>query len=249
MDRRRRVFAWVVLLAILMWICVFRIGLKALDVALVYAVGGYALAERRWEREKTVLLGEDASDTPVRWWDFVCEQHQLLGCLVRGRRSRSERFLALAVTTLALLYWKAIFRTTPVRMSSLQGLRSSLWTLMVSKGIQQLMKQAIRFYAERTARANQGWMEALQLHWQIAQYWFLGFIVLCIVLVVLEGRRWYPLLWSWSVNMAFALVVVDLAFCYIKFKLLSLLLRSPLRDKLPPGLGSLGGSFGLDRSR
>ena len=50
-----------------------------------------------------------------------------------------------------------------------QGLRSSLWTLMVSKGIQQLMKQAIRFYAERTARANKGWMEALQMHWEIAQ--------------------------------------------------------------------------------
>ena len=40
---------------------------------------------------------------------------------------------------------------------------------MVSKGIQQLMKQAIRFYAERTARANKGWMEALQMHWEIAQ--------------------------------------------------------------------------------
>ena len=40
---------------------------------------------------------------------------------------------------------------------------------MVSKGVQQLMKQAIRFYAERTARANRGWMEALQMHWEIAQ--------------------------------------------------------------------------------
>ena len=51
------------------------------------------------------------------------------------------------------------------------------------------------------------------------------------------------------VNMAFALVVVDLAFCYIKFKLLSLLLRSPLRDKLPPGLGPLGGGIARDRVR
>ena len=49
--------------------------------------------------------------------------------------------------------------------------------------------------------------------------------------------------------MGFALVVVDMAFCYIKFKLLSLLLRSPLRDKLPPGLGPLGRSVGLDRAR
>lgn len=40
---------------------------------------------------------------------------------------------------------------------------------MVSKAIQQLMKQAIRFYAERTARAHRGWMKALQMHWQIAQ--------------------------------------------------------------------------------
>ncbi|KAL1528583.1 hypothetical protein AB1Y20_009924 [Prymnesium parvum] len=248
MERRSRVLAWVGLLAVLMWICVFRIGLKALDVALVYAVGGYAFAERRWEREKAVLLGEDASVTPVRWWDFVCDQHQLLGCLVKGRRSRSERFLALAVTTLALLYWKAIFRTTPVKMSSLQGLCSSLWTLMVSKTVQQLMKQAIRFYAQRTARANKGWMEALQMHWQIAQYWAGGFVLLCIILIVLEGRDWYSRLWSWMVNMAFALVVVDMAFCYIKFKLLSLLLRSPLRDKLPVSrLGPLGDSAGRER--
>lgn len=115
------ILLWFVLMALVMWVCVFRVGLKALDISLVYAVGGYALAERRWEREKTVLLGEDAPEIPVRWWDFVCDQHQLLGCFVKGRRSRSERFLALAVTTLALLYWKAIFRTTPVKMSSMQA--------------------------------------------------------------------------------------------------------------------------------
>ena len=45
------------------------------------------------------------------------------------------------------------------------------------------------------------------------------------------------------------LSVLGRAFCYVKFKLLSLLLRSPLRDKLPPVLGPLGGSLGLDRSR
>ena len=42
-----------------------------------------------------------------------------------------------------------------------------------------------------------------------AQYWFIGFIVLCVILVVLEGRGWYTLLWSWIVNMGFALLVVD----------------------------------------
>ena len=143
MDRRARVLCILTVLAVLMWVCVYRIGLKAHDVALVYAVAGYATAERRWDRERS-LLGEDTSDQPVRWWDFLCEQHQLLGCFIKGRRSRSERFLSLAVTTLALLYWKAVFRGRPVRMSSLQGLRSSLTTLMVSKAVQQLMKQAIR---------------------------------------------------------------------------------------------------------
>lgn len=53
---------------------------------------------------------------------------------------------------------------------------------------------------------------------------------------------------SWMVNMAFALVVVDLAFCYIKFKLISLLLRSPFRDKVAR-VGPFGGFRGLDRTR
>ena len=118
MERRARVL-FVAMLALLMWLCVSRIGLKAHDVALVYAVAGYATFERRWDRERA-LLGEDTSDQPVRWWDFVCEQHNVLGCFIKGRRSRSERFLSVAVTTLALLYWKAIFRGHPVKMSSLQ---------------------------------------------------------------------------------------------------------------------------------
>lgn len=51
------------------------------------------------------------------------------------------------------------------------------------------------------------------------------------------------------INMAFALVVVDLAFCYIKFKMLSLLLSSPLKDKLPQHLGPLGALGHSDRTR
>ena len=39
------------------------------------------------------------------------------------------------------------------------------------------------------SQASKGWMEALQLHWQIAQYWSLGFIALCVMLVLLEGVR------------------------------------------------------------
>lgn len=108
-------------LALFLWICVHRFGLKAHDVALVCAVGAYALAERRWERQRGHVIGEEPSHSSVRWWDFVCDQHQLLGCVVKGRRSRSERFLALAVTTLALLYWKAVFSATPVRVRSLQA--------------------------------------------------------------------------------------------------------------------------------
>lgn len=136
---RLRAVACAITLGLLMWVAVYRIGLRAADVALLYAVGGYAFAERRWGREKATLLGEEERKA-LRWWDFVCEQHQLLGCLVKGRRSRSERILALAVTTLALLYWRAFFRTR-VKMNSLQGLRSSLSTLLVSKAIQAAMKR------------------------------------------------------------------------------------------------------------
>ena len=216
-------------LLITLYFLVRRVGLAPHDVALVFAVGVYAVTERRRNdaSHTDALLGEDAAHgVELLWWDFVCEHHQLFGCIVRGkrhnRRGRSERFLSLAVSTLALLYWKAIFRTPPVRMHSFQGLASSLWTLLVSKGVQQLMKRMIRFMAGRTAawQASAGWLDALQLQWQIGQYWILGFMMLCVILALLEGSRWRSLLWGWLVNMCFALVFLDLAFTYCKFKVL-----------------------------
>ena len=130
--------------------------------------------------------------------------------------------MSLAVSTLALLYWRAIFRTPKVSMQSLQGLKNSLWTLIISKGVQQLMKQLIRVFAGRTARWQEsaGWLDALQLQWQILQYWTLGFMMLCVLLALREGRTWFSLLSGWLMNMGFALVFFDLAFVYVKFKLL-----------------------------
>jgi hypothetical protein len=214
------------------YLLVRRVGLAPHDVLLVFTVGAYATVER-WRGHGTtgteqVLLGEEAAAADgvrVRWQDFVCEHHQLLGCIVRGRkhnrRGRSERILSLAVSTLALLYWKAIFRPPPVRMQSLQGLRASLWTLLVSKAVQQLMKLGIRFAAGRTAawQASASWLDALQLQWQIAQYWTIGFMMLCVMLALLEGRTWPSLLVSWLVNMSFALTFFDLAFTYVRFKI------------------------------
>ena len=220
--------------AIALCVAVRRFGLAPHDVLLVLAVGAYATAER-WRGSGSsggsgqLLLGEDSASEGVQllWWDFACEHHQLLGCIVRGkrhnRRGRAERFLSLAVSTLAMLYWRAIFRPPPVRMQSLRGLASSLWTLLISKGVQQLIKLAIRFFAGRHAawQASAGWLDALQLQWQISQYWTLGFMMLCVMLALLEGRDWFHLLWGWLVSMGFALVFLDLAFTYIKFKLLA----------------------------
>ena len=200
---------------LLLWVLVKRVGLAPQDVLLVVAVGAYATAERwrdsgrttRGLDEGSALLGEDSNDgVAVVWWDFACEHHQLLGCVVRGkrhnRRGRSERFLSLAVSTLAMLYWKAIFRSPRVRMSSLQGLASSLWTLLISKGVQQLMKFAIRFFSGKLHRdhANVGWLDALQLQWQICQYWTLGFMMLCVMLALLEGSSWFSLLTGWCAS-------------------------------------------------
>ena len=210
------------------------IGLAPQDVLLVLAVGAYATVER-WrggssaDSGGSLLLGEDAAAGGVQllWWDFACEHHQLLGCFVRGkrhnRRGRAERFLSLAVSTLAMLYWRAIFRPPLVRMQSLRGLASSIWTLLISKGVQQLIKLGIRIFAGRQAawQASAGWLDALQLQWQISQYWTLGFMMLCVLLALLEGRNWFHLLAGWLVSMGFALVFLDLAFTYIKFKLLT----------------------------
>jgi len=212
-------------------VLVKRVGLAPQDVLLVFAVGGYATAERWRGGSKSDSLIGDEDGVQLNWWDFVCEHHQLFGCMVRGRRhnrrSRSERVLSLAVSTLALLYWKAIIRPPPVRMQSLQGLVSSLWTLLVSKGVQQLMKLAIRFFAGRTAawQASAAWLDALHLQWQICQYWVLGVMMLCVLLALREGRGWFSLLCSWLVSMAFALVFLDLAFTYIKFKAVTSLRR------------------------
>ena len=213
-----------VLVLLVLYVAVRKIGLQPHDVLLVGSVGAYALFERWRGRggggsSSEELLGEDAADSvQLRWRDFVCEHHQLLGCIVRGkrhnRRGRSERILSLAVSTLMLLYWKAIFRPPRVRMTSLQGLRSSLWTLLISKGVQQLMKLAIRFFAGRTAawQASAGWLDALQLQWQILQYWTLGFMMLCVFLALKEGMDWASLLGGWLINMLFALIFFDLAF-------------------------------------
>ena len=113
--------AIVVALGIVMWIAVQRIGLAPADVLLVYAVGGYALQQRRWDRDRGVLLGESGeNEPPMKWGKFVCEHHQLLSCVVKGHgRSRQENFLAVATSTLAMLYWKAVFRQK-LRMGSLQ---------------------------------------------------------------------------------------------------------------------------------
>ena len=215
-------------LCVLLYVGVRIVGLQPHDVLLVCAVGLYAFFERYRGRHsgEDTLLGEHppAAGELLRWWEFACEHHQLLGCLVRSRRqnrrTRSERILALAVSTLALLYWRAFFRTR-VRMNSLQGLIHSTWTILVSKAIQQLMKQLIRVFAGRTARWQEsaGWLDALQLQWQILQYWTLGFMMLCVFLALREGRAWASLLAGWLINMAFALVFFDLAFTYIKFKI------------------------------
>jgi hypothetical protein len=220
------------LLCALMYVAVRKLGLAPHDVLLVCAVGVYAFFER-WRgrgqnsEESGPLIGEhDAADgVQLRWWEFACEHHQLLGCVVRSkrqnRRSRSERILSLAVSSLMLLYWRAALRVR-IRTNSLQGLKDSLWTLITSKGVQQLMKQVIRVYAGRTARWQEsaGWLDALQLQWQILQYWVLGFMMLCVFLALREGRAWVSLLTGWLINMAFALVFFDLAFTYVKFKLL-----------------------------
>lgn len=88
--------------------------------------------------------------------------------------------------------------------------------------MQQLIKVAIHFFSGRLHQhhANVGWLDALQLQWQISQYWLLGFMMLCVLLALMEGRGWLSLLSGWLVSMAFALIFLDLAFTYIKFKLL-----------------------------
>ncbi len=137
-PRRGQWLGVLILLAVIMWVAVKRIGLGAMDVLLVYAVGAYAVQQQRWNRSsRGGLLGEE-SEPPMRWGDFVCEHHQLLSCVVKGRgRSRQENFLAVATSTLAMLYWKAFFRSK-LRMASIQALKDSIWTLLVSKAVQQV---------------------------------------------------------------------------------------------------------------
>lgn len=105
----QRAGAWVCGVCLLMWFCVRRIGLQPHDVALAFTVALFAWAQRGWEREsERNSLPSGSGRSRVRWADFVRDQHQLLGCFVRGRQARrSERILAVAITSLALLYWKA----------------------------------------------------------------------------------------------------------------------------------------------
>ena len=216
-------------LAALMWVCVRRIGLAPHDVALTVAVAGFAVSQRKRDQREGALLGESPGAAPrtVHWSEFVRDEYQLLGCVVKSRHRRSERILSLLVTSLVLLYWKAIFWRQRVDFGSTQNLRHSLEFLVSSKAVQFVIRRVIRFAAGRTAtwQESAGWKETLQLQWMFFQYWVLGFMMLCVMLFLLEQWDWYRLLSGWCVNMAFAVVVMDLVFCYIRFCLLSTFLR------------------------
>ena len=45
-------------------------------------------------------------------------------------------------------------------------------------------------------------------------------MMLCVFLALKEGMDWASLLTGWLINMGFALVFFDLAFTYVKYKLL-----------------------------
>ena len=67
-----------------------------------------------WYKQSLAVLNAQALHQGLR------EHHQLLSCVVKGHgRSRQENFLAVATSTLAMLYWKAVFRQK-LRMGSLQ---------------------------------------------------------------------------------------------------------------------------------
>lgn len=234
---RKRVTGLALGVGLPFYVATMRLGLAPLDVFLVYAVGGFA-----WKNHAQAvgysqpLLGEEhlhhaahahggkygSLHTRPRttFAAYLRDNHQLLGCFVRGSgRSRTERILAVALTTLALLYWKVLFRPQRVAMGSLQGLRNSLWTLVVSKGMQTLMKRAIVVMAGRTAawHADAGWLETLQLQWRVLQYWVIGLMVLCVILFLTDGWGWSSTLSHWLIQLAFALLVMDLVFCYMRY--------------------------------
>ena len=98
-------------------------------------------------------------------------------------------------------------------------------------------------------------LENLQMTWTILQYWVrraahaipprnaasaraaippaeqvIGFMMLCVFLVLREGLEWWGMLSHWLINMAFSLLFMDLVFCYIRFQLWATLL--PLKDRL-----------------
>ena len=50
-------------------------------------------------------------------------------------------------------------------------------------------------------------------------------MMLCVFLALLEGRGWASLLSTWLIQMLYALIFFDLAFTYIKFKLLGFYLE------------------------
>ena len=143
--------AMLLALAVLMWVCVRRIGLAPQDVALAVGVAGFAVSQRRRDQREGALLGESAPPRTVHWSEFVRDEYQLLGCVVKSRHRRSERILALLVTSLVLLYWKAIFWRQRVDLSSMQSVRHSLEFLVSSKAVQFVIRRLIRFAAGRTA--------------------------------------------------------------------------------------------------
>ena len=112
---RARLFAVAASLVVVLWFCVRRIGLATHDVLLAYAVAGFAAYQRKSEGTNGVLLGEDGGDAikPLVWREFVVDNHQLLSCFVRGSKGikRSERFLALAVSTCALIELSALLHS------------------------------------------------------------------------------------------------------------------------------------------
>ena len=68
-------------IAALMWVCIRRIGLAPHDVALAFAVAGFAMSQRL--RDRGGILGEADASVVVRWGEFVRDEHQVRSHLLQ----------------------------------------------------------------------------------------------------------------------------------------------------------------------
>jgi len=183
------------------------------DLLFVQAVSSCAVFEivRSKESGLPPVGGGSVNPNPVFFRDFARQRHGLL-CLLTQEDKRVQA-MALGVGGLVMLLWR-MFGMRNVEMSGLgkgsQHIQGWIFTLVASK-VALFITRRLMVAAVRLSRGA-AWLSS-----RAVVLLYCG-TVTGLILCSEQGERLH-VLWRWLVQWLFAISVVELAWCYIRWQL------------------------------